>query len=114
MSSRYSIFHFFDYGTGYRIDIQGNLEYKTGYGIDGKGNLEDGRGDGIDIQKDLEYGREDRIVQGQDQAKVLGGAGGWGPLLVSCEGQTTLRDIGITMISLSFRAGNIIIQIKVI
>ena len=40
-------------------------------------------------------------VQGEDQAKVLGGAGGWGPLLVSCEGQTTLRDIGITMISLS-------------
>ena len=24
--ARLSIFHFFDYGTGYRIDIQGNLE----------------------------------------------------------------------------------------
>ena len=53
--SRLSIFHFFDYGTGYRIDIQGNLEDRTGYGINGKGNLEDGRGDGIDVQKDLEY-----------------------------------------------------------
>ena len=46
---------FLDYGTGYRIDIQGNLEYRTGYGMDSKGNLEYGRGDGMDVQKDLEY-----------------------------------------------------------
>ena len=55
MEPRYYIFHFLEYGTGYRIDVQGNLEYKTEYGIDGKGNLEYGRGDGIDVQKDLEY-----------------------------------------------------------
>ena len=55
--ARLSIFHFFDYGTGYRIDIQGNLEYRTGYGIDSKGNLEYGRGDGIDNKGNLEDGR---------------------------------------------------------
>ena len=86
--ARLSIFHFFDYGTGYRIDIQGNLEYRTGYRIDSKGNLEDGRGYGIDSKGNLEDGRGDGRryrrpegprVQGEDQAKVFGGAGGWGP-----------------------------------
>ena len=72
--ARLSIFHFFDYGTGYRIDIQGNLEYRTGYRIDSKGNLEDGRGDGRRYRRPVGPG-----VQGEDQAKVLGGAGGWGP-----------------------------------
>ena len=72
--TRLSIFHFFDYGTGYRIDIQGNLEYRTGYGIDSKGNLEDGRGDGRRYRRPEGPG-----VQGEDQAKVLGEAGGWGP-----------------------------------
>ena len=59
--SRFSNSHFFDYGTGYRIDVQGNLEYETGYGIDGQGNQDDGRGNGIDVQKVLEYGRVDGI-----------------------------------------------------
>ena len=58
--ARLSIFHFFDYGTGYRIDS--------------KGNLEDGRGDGRQYRRP-----EGPRVQGEDQAKVLGGAGGWGP-----------------------------------
>ena len=59
--TRFSNSHFFDYGTGYRIDVQGNLEYETGYGIDGQGNQDDGRGNGIDVQKVLEYGRVDGI-----------------------------------------------------
>ena len=59
--ARFSNFHFFDYGTGYRIDFQGNMEYDTGYGIDVQKDLENGRVDGIDIQKDLENGRVDGI-----------------------------------------------------
>ena len=61
LPARFSNSHFFDYGTGYRIDVQGNLEYETGYGIDGQGNQDDGRGNGIDVQKVLEYGRVDGI-----------------------------------------------------
>ena len=70
-TTRLSIFHFFDYGAGSGIDVQGNLEYDTEYGIDVQGNLEYETEYGIDVQGNLAYGRRDRIdVQGDLEHKT--------------------------------------------
>ena len=110
--ARLSIFHFFDYGTGYRIDIQGNLEYRTGYGIDSKGNLEDGRGDGRRYRPRRTWSTRGGSGQGF--------RGSWRvgtmvtlkfiSILLGAD-HSNSQSIGTTMISLSFRAGNVIIPI---